>query len=200
MSGTTGTASTAVILSPAEEKKADKDCLLTALINVCGVPYAHYKTHPIVLALKRNGIVQFHMDFIHMTVANIDALQYEKGGTLVPLELNFKMILRAFLAFYHHQSHKKRGGINILDSAVGQFKYFRNSECDPTKDITPWGLAISHNKGLTDWNNLVKPSAQDFKPYREANSWVDYKEVFMITLHRSPEPYSFGRPKLRRHR
>jgi len=200
MSGTTGTASTAVILSPAEEKKADKDCLLTALINVCGVPYAHYKTHPIVLALKRNGIVQFHMDFIHMTVANIDALQYEKGGTLVPLELNFKMILRAFLAFYHHQSHKKCGGINILDSAVGQFKYFRNSECDPTKDITPWGLAISHNKGLTDWNNLVKPSAQDFKPYREANSWVDYKEVFMITLHRSPEPYSFGRPKLRRHR
>jgi len=29
---------------------------------------------------------------------------------------------------------------------------------------------------------LVKPSARDFKPYREANGWVDYKEVFMITL------------------
>jgi len=92
------------------------------------------------------------------------------------------MILRAFLTFYHHQSHKKRGGINILESTPGQFKYFRNSEYDPTKDITPWGLAISNNKGLTDWNKLVKPSAQDFKPYREANSWLDYKEVFMITL------------------
>jgi len=112
-----------------------------------------------VLALNHNGIVQFNMDFIHMTAADIDALQYEKGGTLVPLELNFKIILRAFLAFYHNQSHKQRGAINILDATIGQFKYFRNSEYDPTKDITPWGLAISHNKGLTDCNKMVKPSA-----------------------------------------
>jgi len=93
MSGTTGTASTVVTLSPAEEKKADKDRLSTALINVCGVPYATYKTHPLVLALKHDGITLFHTDFIHMTAADIDALQYEKGGALVPLELNFKMIL-----------------------------------------------------------------------------------------------------------
>jgi len=180
---TTGTASTAVTLTPAEEKRADKDHLLTALINVCGVPYAHYRTHPIVLALKRDGITQFNMDFIHMTAADIDALQCEKSGALVPLELNFKMIMRAFLAFYHHQSHKKRGGINVLDTTLPvQFKTFRNSEYDPTKEITPWGLAITHNKGLSDWNRLVKPSARDFKPYREANGWVDYKEVFMITL------------------
>jgi len=182
MSRTTGTASTVVTLTPAEEEKADKARLLTALINVCGVLYARYKDHPIVLALKHDGVVEFHTDFIHMTAANIDALQYEKSGTHVPLELNFKMILFAFLAFYHHQSHKKRGGINILESTPGQLKYFCNSEYDPTKDITPWGLAISNNKGLTDWNKLVKPSAQDFKPYREANNWADCKEVFMITL------------------
>jgi len=58
MSGTTGTASAAVTLSPAEEKAADKARLLTALVNVCGVPCAHWKTHPIVLALKRDGIAQ----------------------------------------------------------------------------------------------------------------------------------------------
>jgi len=156
---------------------------LTALVNVCGVPYAHYRTHPIVLALRRDGITQFNVDFIHLTTADIDALQYEKSGALVPLELNFKMILRAFLAFYHHQSHKKRGGINVRDPTLPvQFKIFRNSEYDPTKAITPWGLAITHNKGLSDWNRLVKPDAQDFKPFGEANGWVDYKEVFMITL------------------
>jgi len=161
-----------------EEKKADKDRLLTALINVCEAPHARYKDHPIVLALKHNGITHF----IHMTAADVDALQCQKSGTLVPLELNFKMILRAFLAFYHHESHKKHGGVNILESTPGHFKNFRNSEHDLTKEITPWGLAISKNQGLTDWNKLVKPSAQDFKPYREANNWVDYKEVFMITL------------------
>jgi len=148
MSRTTGTASTAITLTPVEEKRADKDCLLTALANVCGVPHAHYRTHPIALALRRDGITQFNMDFIHMTAADINALQYKKLGVLVPLELNFKMILRAFLAFYHHVSHKKRGGINVLDTALPvQFKIFRNSEYDPTKEITPWGLAISHNKG-----------------------------------------------------
>jgi len=89
MSGTTGTASTVAALSPAEEKKADKDRLLTALINVCGVPCARCKDHPIVLALKHKGIALFHADFIHMTAADINALQHDKDGTLVPLELNF---------------------------------------------------------------------------------------------------------------
>jgi len=99
------------------------------------------------------------------------------------LELNFKMILRAFLEFYHHVSHKQRGGINVLDPALSlQFKNYRNSEYDPTKEITPWGLAVTNNKGLLDWNKLVKPSARDVKPFREANNWVDYKDVFLITL------------------
>ena len=183
MGGTTGTASAVVTITPAEEKAADKARLLTALVNVCGVPHAHWKTHPIVLALKRDGVAQFNSDFIHMTAADIDGLQCEKGGALVPLELNFKMILRAFLAFYHHESHKKRGGINVLEPTLPvQFKVCRNSECDPTKEIAPWGLAISHNKGLADWNKLVKPSARDFKPFREANGWTDYKEVFAIAL------------------
>jgi len=58
MSGMTGTASTAITLSPAEETKADKARLLTALVNVCGMPYEHYKTHPIVLALKCDGVTR----------------------------------------------------------------------------------------------------------------------------------------------
>jgi len=182
MSGTTGTASTVITLTPAEEKKADKNRLLTAFVNVCGVPYANIKNDPIALASKHAGITLFHTDFIHMTAADIASLQHLKSGDLVPLELNFRMILRAFLAFYHHESHKKRGCINILEATAAQFKHFRNSEYDPTKEITPGGLAISKNEGLSNWNKLVKLSTWDFKPYREANKWVDYKDIFMITL------------------
>jgi len=182
MSGTSGTASAAAALTPVEEKAADKARLLTALINVCGVPCSHWKTHPIVLALKRDGITQFNMAFIHLTAADINGLKCEKSGDLVPLELNFKMMLRALLAFCHHESHKQRGGVNVLDKTLPmQFKVFRNSECDPTKEIAPWGLAVSHNKGLSDWNKLIKPSARDFKPFREANNWIDCKDAFMIT-------------------
>jgi len=156
--------------------------LLTALVHVCGVLYANIKNHPVVLSLKHAGIALFHADFIHMAAADVDSLHYLKSGYLAPLELIFRMILQAFLAFYHHESHKKRGGINILEAAAVQFNHFRNSKCNSTNKITPWDLAISKNQGLTDWNKLVKPSARDFKPYREANNWVDYKEDFMITL------------------
>jgi len=195
MSGTTGTASTAITLSPAEEKKADKACLLTALVNVCGMLHAHHKTHPVALALKRDGIARFDMDFIHMTAADIDGSQCEKGGVLVPLELNFKMTLRAFLAFCHHMSHKQRGGVNVLNPTLSaQFKNCSNSECDPAKEIAPWGPAVSNNKGILDWNKLVKPSAQDFKPHHEANGWVDCKEVFVIAL-RAQNPTHAVDPK-----
>jgi len=80
-------------------------------------------------------------------------------------------------------SHKQRGGVDVLDPALSaQFKNYRNSEHDPAKEIAPWGLAISNNKGLSDWNELVKPSARDFKPFCEACGWVDHKDVFMIAL------------------
>jgi len=93
MNETTGTASAVIAMTPAEEKAADKARLLTSLVNVCGVPHAHWKTHPIALALKHDGVTQFNVDFIHMTAVDIDGLQCEKGGVLVPLELNFKMVL-----------------------------------------------------------------------------------------------------------
>jgi len=56
MNETTGTASAVIAMTPAEEKAADKARLLTSLVNVCGAPHAHWKTHPIVLALKRDGV------------------------------------------------------------------------------------------------------------------------------------------------
>jgi len=96
--------------------------------------------------------------------------QHVKGEVLVPLELNFKMISQALLACCCHESHKKCGGINILDSTAAQFKNFRNTKHDPAEEIVPWGLALFENEGLLNWNKMVKPSAQDFKPFREANN------------------------------
>jgi len=75
MSG--GTATT-ITLTPAEENKADKQCLVTILVNLLGMPFASARRHPIYLALKNNGIVHFHDNFIHVTVANIDSLQHRK--------------------------------------------------------------------------------------------------------------------------
>jgi len=76
-----------------EEKRIDCQRLLTVLVNLLGVSFATAKRHPVALALKNDGIVHFHDGFIHMPPANIDSLQCVKGGALVPLKMNFKMML-----------------------------------------------------------------------------------------------------------
>jgi len=48
--------------------------------------------------------------------------------------------------------------------------------------MVPWGLVLSKNQGLSNWNKMVKPNSRDFKPFWEANNWVEHKEGFMIAL------------------
>ena len=170
------------VLTPVEEKRIDKNRLLTAIMKLCDINPRLVKTSPIVLSLKQAGIIGFNSEFVHMTAANIDALQYMKGADLVPLEMSNKMQLRALLDFYHHESAKNHGGINILESTSGQFKQFRNTIHNPTQEIVPWAIRASKNESLSNWNKMVKPSARDYKPFREANNWVDYKDGFLVTL------------------
>jgi len=87
--------------------------MLTAVMNLCEATPTTVKTCPIIKSLKHSGITLFNKEFIHMTAANIDVLQYVKGTDLVPLEMNYKMQLQALLDFYHHESARRHGGINI---------------------------------------------------------------------------------------
>jgi len=180
----TPTAATAVtpVLTPKEEKRIDRNRMLTVVVNLCEVAQSTVKGSPIVLALKQSGITEFLGEFIHMTSANIDLLQHMKAGSLVPLKMNLKMLLRALLGFYHYESARRQGGINILESMRGQFKQFRNTVYNPTQEIILWGLAASKNENLSNWNKLVKPSARDYRPFCKANNWVEYKDGFMVTL------------------
>jgi len=38
------------------------------------------------------------------------------------------------------------------------------------------------SEGPSNWNKSIKPNARDFKPFREMNLWIEYKESFLITL------------------
>jgi len=53
---------------------------------------------------------------------------------------------------------------------------------DPAQEVVPWGPALSKNESLSNWNELVKPGARDFKPFREANNRVDHKDGFVMAL------------------
>ena len=180
MSGT----SSGVTVSTAEERRLDKNRMKTVLMNLAQVPKAALPTHPIYLALKQNGIIMFNDNFTLLTTDHIEALQYIPVGGIEPrpLELMHKLVLRAILAFYHSESHKVGGGINMATRSLLQFKEFQTLAYDPNKPIIPWALMTTHNDLLSNWNKSIKPNARDFKPFREANNWLEHKLSFQITL------------------
>jgi len=128
MSGTTasGFATSVVLtLTPAEEKKIDRKHLLMALMKLVKALHGSAKTHPVFLALRNAGIVHFDQDFVHLMAACIEQLQHEKTpANLVTLEMNYKMQVRAPLAFSHVQSHKNGGSIDIIESTLFEHKVF----------------------------------------------------------------------------
>lgn len=177
------TTTTGVTLSTAKERRLDKHRMKTVILILGQAPKAGILAHPIYLALKQNGVVLFNDNFTLLTPEHIEALQCIPVGDVAPkpLELMHKLLLRAILAFYHFESHKAGGGINIATKSLLEFKEFQTLSYDPNKPIVPWALMTTHNERLSAWNRSIKPNAHDFKPFRESNNWIEHKENFKIT-------------------
>ena len=135
------------------------------------------------MSLKQNGIEMFDEQFVFLTADNINSLDIAdpNTGARVPLDMGSKMLLRSILSFYHHASHIKQGGINILDCTEMEFREFRATVYDQSKPLVPWASMSNKDDALVNWNKSIKPNSRDYKLFRDANGWLDYKEGFKIT-------------------
>jgi len=174
-----GTASTVVALAPVEEKKADKDCLLTAFVHFCRAPCANIKSHPIALALKHAGITLFHMDFLCMTAANIDSLQHVKSGALVPWELNFK---HSWLSVIMNPTRN-------VESSTSLKLLQRSSRTSATLSAIPpkrlhpaLGISSFRERMSFKLRQIGQAQGMRLQAFHEAHNWVDCKDTFMTTL------------------
>jgi uncharacterized protein YeaO (DUF488 family) len=94
-----------------------------------------------------------------------------------------KMILRAILAYFHDKSAANGGPISILGASKSDFTEFRATRYDRTnKAIRPWGVMSTTDEALQEWNKKVRPSAKDYKSFRDPGQWLEYKDSFMVTL------------------
>ena len=218
---TTKTMRTIFALPTDAEGREDLSRLSKAIGKMFQIPQAQVSQHPITLALLKAGFVGFNNDFIFITPEIIDKLVYEhelrapvmpapgSGARPTPgsyedrdLSMKYKLQLRTLLAYYHHASHAKGGGISITKKSLADFKLFRATVYDPSKPIVPWTLMTANSEGLSNWNKSVKPSAREFKTFRESTNWVDYKESFIVTLeaqnltHLIDEKFSITDPDL----
>ena len=69
-----------------------------------------------------------------------------------------------------------------MNATLEDYKKFRTTIYDPMKEIVPWALTSGKSEGLSNWNKSVKPSAREYKTFRETANWVQYKEDFLVTL------------------
>jgi len=142
--------------------------------------------HLISLALQKSAVLRWNGDFIYLTADAIDKLTYDNPNTSaeVNLPMAYKLQLWALLSYYHELSYKKQGGIAINAPArtLAKFKAFQATSYDPTQPIVPWWKLTAKSEGLSNWNKSIKPNAHDFKPFREMNLWIEYKESLLITL------------------
>ena len=143
---------------PMTEHQRDAKCLCRAIMELLQVNRARVISHPIFLALTQNDFSGFNEDFIHLTVDVIDQLTYRPeirpavsraadphgrgvravyAANEVELPMKMKLQLRMLLAFYHSASRVNKGGINILNAKLEDYKKFRMTIYDPMKEIVP---------------------------------------------------------------
>ena len=168
--------------SAADLALIDQKRLRTACIHLLGIAHDEFPgvlggtPHDIPKALYREGIMGLHEDFAHLTVENIDALQYQDGaGVLHNLKVKDNCQLRSMLAFFHWKSAMLKKPMIITATSADEYKEFRLTYYSPAQEIVPWSLALSNNENLRSWNPNIKPNGRDFPIFRDLTGWVEFK-------------------------
>ena len=187
MSAPAAPTSAAALVAAAElaERRKDTQRMTAAMVRLLQITASETTgpspSNPIANALKREGILLFYDDFIHLTAENIEGLHFDNGTEVVPLIRRDKLHLRSLLAFFHYQSHKDGERMSITRDMVPKFKEFRAKFYDPNDPITPWTLLMDKNDKLAEWTRKVKPNSQAFPTFRDITAWKEFKENTEIT-------------------
>jgi len=148
---------------------------------------ADYADDPVHLALEDVGVTKFEDEFLLMTDAQFDGLDYLDTalGARVQLPLGSRNKLRCLKAFYHMACYVANKPIEISSLDVAMFDQYRTMVYDPEAPIKPWKKTTtdtSESDAMDRWQRTVKPSKSDYKEFRDETTWIRAKEKFITTL------------------
>jgi len=163
--------------------RRDQNKLCTVLCRCFNIHPKFIRGHPIHLSLVNQGVNGFDKDFVFMTDKDIDTLKHNdpRSGDLCDLNGAYKAKVRALLSHYHYKSYINKGAVNMMTVTSDEYDDYRTSMYDPNEPVIPWSRQGDKNSALTQWTRNIKPSARDFKPFREIIGWNDYRDGFIIT-------------------
>ena len=148
-----------------------------------------WNSDPTAQSLLRDGITQFHGHFIDMSPADIDNLKYWEPrahggrGDLVGAPVLQRRRLKVLLSIYHAASRSQGKAINGMKITKAMFDHYRVNMFDPTEEITPWHLrSAKEEQALKSWEKNVKPKAKAFNDFVDENTWMRFKESFLLKL------------------
>ena len=148
---------------------------------------ADYADDPVHLALEDVGVTKFKDEFLLMTDAQFDGLDYldTTVGARIPLPLGSRNKLRCLKGFYHTACYVANAPIEITSLDVTMFDQYRTTAYDPEAPIKPWKKTTtdtSESDAMDRWQRTVKPSKSDYKEFRDETTWIRAKEKFITTL------------------
>ena len=163
----------------------DRQDLLYALVNILGIDINTFGEDPTALALFSAGVVTWST-FLMLSDEDYKDLQVAPStphGHPVPLPLAYRRKLHALSSFQHAASYQAGKTSRITRCTKAMYDAYRVAEYDPNVPIKPWstkaGLsATSPTEALNSWNRAVRPSASDFKLFKDETIWSRYKEEF----------------------
>ena len=172
------------------DEAEDRSRLEHILKEYVGVPDTGWDTHPVTLALKRDGVERFEREFVSMTPQDLLELQYVDAGdnnTLKGLPRVTTRKLIAVLAFYHDGSRSRGKSINPKKIPQDIFDEWRISYYDHNEKIRPWQVTVPKPKtpeeeALITWKKTIKVSPSDYKPFKDDALWDKHKKGFTDTL------------------
>ena len=173
--------------SQLERRQRDAVRLERALKTFFKIEDADYARNPVHLALEDAKITKFEDEFLLITDAQLDTLEYDDPdtGDRTTLPIGLRNKLRCLKAFYHVACLSTDHPVEITTLNVAMFDQFRTSTYDPEATIKPWKNAVSttgDKDAISRWQRTVKPSKSDYKEFRDETTWIRAKERFMTTL------------------
>ena len=175
--------------STARNTRADQLMLSATCIQFFHIPSdpTAFSSHAIVQALAHEGIRTYSGPLMinEDEIAEMTSDPTIAGGDRVLLPASARNIVKAFLAYYHKESHKLKRMAAFRELSPTRFGEYRLSEYNSNAGISRFGahMAKEEKSASKAWKKSLRvPGSKELKELKYDYDWVRVKEEWKITM------------------
>ncbi len=146
-----------------------------------------FQGNAIVQALAHEGIRTFSglLMINEDEIAEMTSNPTTVGGDRIPLPASARNLIKAFLAYYHKESHKLKRLANFRELDVGRFDEYRLTKYNSNAGISRFGThtAKDERSASEAWKKSLRvPDSKEFRELKQDYDWARFKDDWIVTL------------------